>query len=500
MEKFPKFLPLLIILFFNLLSICINNNLNFNLNNSKTKSLFKLNGLKYYILPIKVEGFIDHTTKTNYTENEIIKSLSNIRHTTSLSIGTPKITLPFELSFDSFSLYISSNKISQNIPTYNPSSSSTFVKYSDEKIINEYQKCSLCLFAKESFHIYDNNKLETIPDVYFVLGNELNINSTNISASIGLKPKKTLTDIVDDNLITQLRKKYSITEFSFRIRYSKTSNKNLLNNAELIIGAYPHQYLENIYNDTNFKYFYFEDPNLDTNQWQFPTKEINYGLITIINSYRIQFKLDTIFTKTSKTFSIIISFFEQLIEKDICEILTINDFDYYICNENINITQMKDLIFYPENGYNNINITFSPSELFYKFIDKNGNNKLIYLICFNSNFSGWELGNIFIKKYQPIFDFDKKIIGFYDQLFPDEEDNFNKKDNNTISKENNIMTLLIIVCLVLGMIIIGGGIGFYFYVKKNNFRTKRANELNDDNYVYESNIEKLNNVDINAND
>ena len=488
MTKFFKILPLIIILFFSSLSLSINDN------------------LKYYILPINIKGFINQTIRTNYTQTEIINSLSNIKHITTLSIGTPKISLPFELSFDSFSLYTSSNKISQNIPTYNPSSSSTFEKCSNETNINEYQKCTLCLFAKETFHIFDNNKIETIPDIYFVLGNELNINSTNISASIGLKPKKTSTDIFDDNLIIQLRKKYFLTEYSFRLRYSNIFNKNLINNAELIIGAYPHQYMENIYNDSNYKYFYVDDDQyFDTNHWQFSTRQIQYGQITLVAASRIKFKLDTIFIKSSTSLSTIVEvlFFDQFVKDGLCEIITVNEFNYYVCDENINMTDMRDLVFYPINSHNNINITFTPSELFYKFIDKNGKNKLIYLVCFNNKFQGWEIGNIFIKKYQAIFDFDKKTIGFYDQLFPDEEDKFNKKDNGNdiiIKNEDNIKTVLIVISLVLGIIIIIGGIGFYFYVKKNNSRTKRANELNDDNFIYESNIDKLNNVDINCND
>ena len=472
------------------------------------KSIEQMNISHFYILPLKIEHHPYKTTKNEMTTEEIILSLLKTKYTSTIFTGTPKKSIPFELSFDTYSLYISSNNVTNNqteIYKFNPYSSSTYEQLSDEKAIKDAQKCDLCIFAKESFYIQENNTFFEFKNTNFVLGNKLNNKFNKVSAAIGLKPVITDFDIIEDNFITQLRHKNYINEYSFRLRFSVEKNKNIFNNGEFIIGAYPHQYLPNIYDEKDFKYFYIDS---DSDYWEFPQRGIMYGNNTLQITYNLILDLETIFiTSSYKLFSKVSEqFFDELFIEGYCQAVIYNALKFIICDENekVNINKMKDLVIYPENSLDNINITFTPSDLFYRFIDNNGKAKLLYLICFSNDYNEWgKLGNIFIKKYQPIFDFEKKIIGFYDKIYPDEEDKYIKgknensenNDNNDNKKRNDInednkgIIILVIIIVILGVLFIALVIIFYYYIKINKLRTKRANELQDDEFIYVHNKE-----------
>ena len=91
----------------------------------------------------------------------------------------------------------------------------------------------------------------------------------------------------------------------------------------------------------------------------------------------------------------------------------------------------------------------------------------------------WRLGEIFLKKYVFTIDQDGKTIGFY---------NYNIKGEGEEEEKNNAPVLLI-VCLVFGVLILVG-VAFYFGTKFVKQRKKRANELKDDEYDYNTNDNK----------
>ena len=129
------------------------------------------------------------------------------------------------------------------------------------------------------------------------------------------------------------------------------------------------------------------------------------------------------------------------------------------------------------------------------FIDKNSN----YSFIFNSEFlweekngykyfkiikhefynEYWYFGKPFFQKYHLVFDYDNKKIGLYTKILNEGE----KDDNNNKNKN-----LIIFIIVIIGLIII---IGVLIYILIKNYKKftkrKRANELMDDNYDYESN-------------
>jgi len=102
-------------------------------------------------------------------------------------------------------------------------------------------------------------------------------------------------------------------------------------------------------------------------------------------------------------------------------------------------------------------------------VEKDG--KYFFLIVFpvNDNNKYWKLGKPFLKKFQFIFDQDKKLIGFYKNIY-------NNIYNNDI-KIIFLFFLCIIIILLLGI--------FIFIFQKNNKRRKRINEI-DDGFDYHS--------------
>ena len=119
------------------------------------------------------------------------------------------------------------------------------------------------------------------------------------------------------------------------------------------------------------------------------------------------------------------------------------------------------------------NYTF---ELTYKELFEIRGDKKYFLIVFdNQSYFPWKFGKLFLKKYFFNFEADSKLIGFYNNLIPEEP---NKKEDD---KNYNIWKWILWVFIV----IIVGVLGFYIgHSIKKSYRKKRANELDDDDFEY----------------
>ena len=104
------------------------------------------------------------------------------------------------------------------------------------------------------------------------------------------------------------------------------------------------------------------------------------------------------------------------------------------------------------------------------------NNKIYFLIFFNKySRDSWILGEVFFKKYQLIFEQDKKIIGFYYKI----------KDKNNFLNFNKILNIILIVVILIFIVI------FIYKYLKNNKRKFHANELKE-NFEYVSDYNNIN--------
>ena len=121
-------------------------------------------------------------------------------------------------------------------------------------------------------------------------------------------------------------------------------------------------------------------------------------------------------------------------------------------------------------------------EFNYKDLFKEKNDKMYFLIYFNlknNNAYRFIIGQILIKKYLLTFNYDTKMIGFYDkniQVVSKEE------EKNKYYYEHDIKIIILFIIIFILFLVIGFFLGKKIYDKK---RKKKANELVDD-YEYES--------------
>ena len=128
----------------------------------------------------------------------------------------------------------------------------------------------------------------------------------------------------------------------------------------------------------------------------------------------------------------------------------------------------------------------------YKDLFKEKDDKIYFLVYFNLKdyliSSRFTLGQILIKKYSLTFNYDTKLIGFYDtskKVEASNEKEINGGNNNASKKTGTVIMLIISFVVFIG---VGFLLGKKIYERT---RKKKANELIDD-YEYETN-------DINSN-
>ena len=190
-------------------------------------------------------------------------------------------------------------------------------------------------------------------------------------------------------------------------------------------------------------------------------------------------------------------FFEDLINKELCKVeyldenVYTNSYYIYSCNNDENI--LNKIKYFPplylEIKTQNLQFIFTYEDLFLQF-----NNRIYFLIAFRDEkyyvySSKWYFGEIFLRKYITSFDYDSKSIIFYRNQVNDANLNsktiYEKKEN----KKSNIFGILRIL-LEIFMVIFIIFMLYIFYRKIRSKRKLHANELEDNNFVYESKKEK----------
>ena len=107
---------------------------------------------------------------------------------------------------------------------------------------------------------------------------------------------------------------------------------------------------------------------------------------------------------------------------------------------------------------NNFTFILNPSDLFMLY-----NDRYYYLVHFlkYSNDNSWSLGISFLRKFNLVFDQDKKVLGYY-------------KLNEKTFNENLFLKILLIIALIIIIILI---ILLIYYKTLKQIRKIRANEL-----------------------
>ena len=323
---------------------------------------------------------------------------------------------PSKINFDLFE-YFQYQKIFINLNIGNTSITSTFNFNNSDFLIIDYEPSydsSLLLNEKnqietdvlKGYKIEDNMLIEskkTTISVPFIKVDEFLINNenknTNNNAIIGLKNG-------DLNLFNNLKNKQILNLNLFSFIYKND------NEGELVLGNYPHELGYN-YNKKDLIFF----KGYNSKNWEFSFDSIKVGPFEIGYSHEIDFTMAPIiiaprvFRKKIKEL-----FFGQLFNESKCfkekkydekEEMYIEHYYYCDINQNIDYSKFPSIKF----EFNNPKLIF---ELTYKDLFKEINGKkYLTIILKKYDDEKWILGDIFLKKYNLIFNNDKKEIGFY---------------------------------------------------------------------------------------
>ena len=380
---------------------------------------------------------------------------------TYINIGTPLQKIPIFIKFNFLPFVIPDISI-QGI--YNNSLSQTynFIKQENEFTVY-YPKVNISS-EKFYFNQFNNDsKIQSNDNFSFALGISYDFEFGYFPGCLGLKVAES-NYYEQSNFIIQLKKQNIINKYAFYLDFNNNNENN--NFGKLIIGAYPHE-LDKKYNEKNLfvsniclekKYLY---------EWNLIFNSIH------INDKKIEDEIDIIFRPdyggflTNEDFYnyIFKSYFEIYFNSNICFIENIKgkEIFYFICHKNkINIKNFPTIYFYNKNF--NFKFFLDFNDLFVEF-----NEFLCFNVFFQKGFGkkSWTLGLPFFKKYLFVFDYDKKIVGFYNE-------NLNSINKQYFTKFVKIIIIIILLLIIIFLIMI-----IYKKYFKNSFYAKNNNKFNE---------------------
>ena len=215
-------------------------------------------------------------------------------------------------------------------------------------------------------------------------------------------------------------------------------------------------------------------------------KEVYYNNIHFKN--KVIFELNPLFeliigTNDYKN-SIQKDFFDFYINKKICLINEMKGYNNFECDPDkfgINDIQKFPTLFMYNLDINHI-FEMNGTELFFKL-----NNKYYFKVVFSlesHELNKWTIGKIFFRKYPTIFSSTNRLIGFY--IKPNEgivNDNQNierVEDSKDGQADSSLYIKIIIIALIFTCL------GLYIGKRLFFQRKKKANELTDDYYEYDT--------------
>ena len=375
-----------------------------------------------------------------------------------------------EKAYEEFYNLKKNKTTSSDLPSYNPLDEYDYLHdYEDDQPKNPYDNNDIYNYDNDDAN---NNKTQDKKE---------NKNENNKKENDKKEENKEKERFLGDglfkeesaNFISQLKKKDKINSFAFTIKYNSNSNNE--ENGEIIIGDLPHEYAPDTYSPENY---FFDSVSITKEppfNWHFIYKKCSYGQEQIDTRNSVKFSIDFGFIKGNKNLQKTLE--ENFFNLNSCyKDKTKNNYYIYYCTEKA-IKNLKPIIFELESKYCPTNLNakfeFNYKDLFIK--DENKDNDIYYFqIVFPSDgsFSNWIFGKPLFKKYQMVFDQDRKTYGFYVKLNEKKSDN----SNNSLKISWTLVVILIIVSLVLG----------YILCKLINKLPRRlkANEL-EDSFTYD---------------
>ena len=370
---------------------------------------------------------------------------------TYLKLGTPEQKILSYISFNTSFLYIPGKNLDSK---YNEEKSSSYIKRKKDEITFFNEPIINGFLSNETFYFENyNNKKIIFENFPFILSNYSINNNFKQFGLIGLKFKEEL--LTKDYPFTNYLKELNLIKNEiFTFEFNKKSDKETEGN--LIIGENIHEY-NNKFKENNFYLTKVLTSFGMGNNWILKLPNITFGNINIKIQKVAYIKIEygVIFAPLELINIIENEFFNQLIKEKKCfKNIFLEQYIYYYCNENVDISKFKDFNFYCEEL--NYNFNFNYNDIFILH-DK----KYYFLILFDTkNGFFWTFGKPFLYKYQLVFNSYKKTIGIYHE-----------------NKSNTYYTYIILIIMFIIILI------FIFIIikqKKQILKKKKATELIED--------------------
>ena len=383
----------------------------------------------------------------------IFKSLFSNNLISQIEIGYPKQKINIYLSSKDYEFYIEENLTNESYYNYN---NSTFSKKKSNEMEFFDSPYYSGFYMQDIFTFKNTNNSEiAINNFSFILSNNL---IGKGYSTIGLNYYNP-SDDYNINFLKQLKEKKVISNYTWNLKYLDN------NNGIITFGSFPHMY-NNLFLKENLRFTStsFNENNLDWNIF-FDKIIFNNNKEQIIfkGSTICELNLERDLIKAPFEYKFI--FIKYIFNQSKCEEVNLNTNIFYVCDKKTKIYKLPSIQFKSRD----LNFTF---EMTYKDLFKEINGKLFFLIYFNkldkNQFKFWILGKPFIKKYQFIFEQEKRLVGFYQII------------ENPISYFN---LQVILICILSSIIIILWILVFRFF--KYKIRKKRINEI-EDIYDYSS--------------
>ena len=320
-----------------------------------------------------------------------------------------------------------------------------------------------------------NNLQKT--EIFLIMDNSIKSINSQKCLSIGLnEPFKVYSNPSPPHFIDELRSKNKIETQDWTIKFTEQ------NKGQLIIGDLPHNYEIDTfkYSENNYTKCNTECIITFFQPWGIEMKEIYFNniandkIIVNKNNNKLTLVYNFGYIIGSKSYKDLIyeNYFQKLINENICVleksnitkynqshyfIKTDGDYFMFICQKGKMDNHIKD---FPTLFLSHIKYEYI-FELTYNDLFKEINGYYYFMVIFpNINLDNydinekeeWHLGIPFLRKYQFVFNFDYKTIGFYKFKNMNYENEKNQNETNNINNENkgiNKILLIILEILIL---------------------------------------------------
>ena len=417
--------------------------------------LIKFSKEKYITIPFKI---INKEEPDKFVSiDDYFAYWYNLNFYSELLIGTPKQKILTKLTFDDFGISIlnkgcdyDSNLINANPLLNLPNSSLSFNKTNDtydEKSFS-YKNFYDAFYAKDIFY-FNNNIKTNLKFIYSPNDNK----KLSTCFNIGFMAYNRNMRENSLNILKQLKDNNIINSYDWSILY---------NEGLFLIGRKPHEYKPEVY-DKNYLFgsaYYYDNIipyfNIKINSIFFKSPEKSEENI-YINDSDILYLIPTrglikgTFDYEDKIEKF---FFMDFIQNNKCfkEITNDNKRSVFTCINSKDIKEeLKSKFPTLKLVHKNFLYTF---ELDYEDLFKEKGDRIYFLIWFDSSVKVnlfWEMGLPFTKKYLFNYNYDTKLISFYN----DDIKKIEKQNSKTSFKKDKIILIIvlaIIVC-VLGFLI-----------------------------------------------